>query len=361
MPAYDRNMDLEVDRTDLRRTRLTPGRPVPDEPSTGSVLFRIDNFGLTANNVTYAVVGDLMGYWRFFPTSGDSWGRVPVWGFAEVEASSHGDVADGERYFGYWPMSSHVLLEPVGVGPQGFTDGAAHRADLSPIYNRYQRAARDDADAEARRSILQPLFGTSFLLDDWLGSEEMFGADAVVVSSASSKTALGLAHLLSRREQARVIGITSSGHVDFVRSTGTYDEVIGYGDLPAGLGDGTAVLVDLAGDRAVLHAVHGHFGSALRRSVQVGFTHHDVPTDAEGLPGPQPELFFAPDHAQRRSAEWGAATFAERLETARAGFDQGPGASIAIDRKKGVDEVMAAWLDAVDGRADPSTAVVCSW
>ena len=46
MPAYDRIMDLEVDRTDLRRTRLTPGRPVPDEPSTGSVLFRIDNFGL---------------------------------------------------------------------------------------------------------------------------------------------------------------------------------------------------------------------------------------------------------------------------------------------------------------------------
>ena len=111
----------------------------------------------------------------------------------------------------------------------------------------------------------------------------------------------------------------------------------------------------------MLHAVHGHFGSALRRSVQVGFTHHDAPTDADGLPGPQPELFFAPDHAQRRSAEWGAATFAERLETARTGFDQGPGASIAIDRKKGVDEVMAAWLDTVDGRAHPSTAVVCSW
>ena len=112
------------------------------------VLFRIDTFGLTANNVTYAVVGDLMGYWRFFPTADDPWGRVPVWGFADVEASSHADVAEGERYFGYWPMSSHVLLEPVGVGPHGFTDGAAHRADLSPIYNRYQRAAPADADAE---------------------------------------------------------------------------------------------------------------------------------------------------------------------------------------------------------------------
>ena len=223
-------------------------------------------------------------------------------------------------------------------------------------------AAPDDADAEARRSILQPLFGTSFLLDDWLGSEEMFGADAVVVSSASSKTALGLADLLSRREQARVIGITSSGHVDFVRSTGTYDEVIGYGELPAGLGDGTAVLVDLAGDRAVLHAVHGHFGSALRRSVQVGFTHHDAPTDADGpaWSAARAVLRSRPcaagirrvgcRHVRRATGDRGAA-----------GFDQGPGASIAIDRKKGVDEVMAAWLDAVDGRADPSTAVVCSW
>ena len=354
-------MDLEVDRTDLRRTRLTPGRPLPDEPSAGCALFRIDTFGLTANNVTYAVVGDLMGYWRFFPAADEPWGRVPVWGFAEVEASSHAEVAEGERYFGYWPMSSHVLLEPVSVGPHGFTDGAAHRADLSPIYNRYQRAAPSDADAEARRSILQPLFATSFLLDDWLGTAEMFGADAVVVSSASSKTALGLAHLLSGRQRARVIGLTSPAHVDFVKSTGAYDGVIAYGDLSAGLGDGTAVFVDLAGDPGVLHAVHGHFGPSLQRSVQVGFTHHDSPTAAEGLPGPQPELFFAPDHAQRRSAEWGAAGFAERLEAARAGFDQGPGASIVIDRRKGSDEVTAAWLQAVDGRADPSTGVVCSW
>ena len=170
-------MDLEVDRTDLRRTRLTAGRPLPDEPSAGSVLFRIDSFGLTANNVTYAVVGDLIGYWRFFPAADEPWGRVPVWGFGDVVASSHADVAEGERYFGYWPMSSHVLLEPVGVGPHGFMDGAAHRADLPPIYNRYQRAPRGPMPTPRRaRSILQPLFGTSFLLDDWLGEPKRCSA-----------------------------------------------------------------------------------------------------------------------------------------------------------------------------------------
>jgi hypothetical protein len=69
-------------------------------------------------------------------------------------------------------------------------------------YNRYQRAASPvDAEAEARSSLLRPLFVTSFLLDDWLGEHDSFGAKVIVVSSASSKTALALGHLL--REHRR--------------------------------------------------------------------------------------------------------------------------------------------------------------
>ena len=60
-----------------------------------------------------------------------------------------------------------------------------------------------------------------------------------MIASASSKTALGLAHLLKANERATVIGLTSPGNVGFVESTGAYDRVVPYGDLPAGLGDGT--------------------------------------------------------------------------------------------------------------------------
>jgi hypothetical protein len=57
--------DLLVDRADLTRTEIvqvpTPGL------QPGQALLRVDRVGMTANNVTYAVFGDAMRYWDFFP------------------------------------------------------------------------------------------------------------------------------------------------------------------------------------------------------------------------------------------------------------------------------------------------------
>lgn len=353
---------LEVDRGDLRRTRLAASR-APAVPPAGAVLCRVDSFAMTANTVTYAVAGDLFGYWRFFPASGPPWGRVPAWGHGEVVASSHPDVEPGQRFYGFWPMADHVLLEPTGVGAQGFVDGAAHRAELPPIYSRYQRVdPRGGADAEARTALLRPLFATSFLLDAWLGEHDLFGADAVVVSSASSKTALGLGHLLRERGRGEVVGLTSRRHVDFVARSGGFDRAIPYDDLPDALPDAPTVFVDVAGDAGVLAAVHERLAPRLRRSVRVGFTHHDVLADGSGdLPGPAPEMFFAPDHVQRLAARWGGAAFAERLEVARLGFERGPAATIELVRRTGPEEVAAAWLETVEGRTDPATGTICAW
>ena len=80
--------DFLVSRKDIRETRIEDSEPPALEP--GQALLEVDSFGLTANNVTYAVFGDVMNYWDFFPAE-DGWGRVPMWGFAEVEASE----ADG--------------------------------------------------------------------------------------------------------------------------------------------------------------------------------------------------------------------------------------------------------------------------
>src|SRR3712207_7802692 len=68
-------------------------------PST--TLFRSDRFGLTANNVTYAVMGDAIGYWSLFPASEDGWGRVPVWGYGDVVASDRKSTR---------PNSSHANI-----------------------------------------------------------------------------------------------------------------------------------------------------------------------------------------------------------------------------------------------------------
>ena len=91
--------DFMVDRKDLRSSRFSAAS-LPAAPAPGEVLLAIDTFALTANNITYAAFGDAMQYWNFFPAADPAWGRVPVWGFADVIASACEGVAPGERIYG---------------------------------------------------------------------------------------------------------------------------------------------------------------------------------------------------------------------------------------------------------------------
>src|SRR6266540_7027110 len=103
-------MDFLVKRDDLRECRIAESEVSGLGP--GQALLRVDSFGLTANNVTYAVFGEAMSYWGFFPAP-DGWGRVPMWGFAEVERSEAPGVEPGTRIYGYLPPSSHLVVRPV--------------------------------------------------------------------------------------------------------------------------------------------------------------------------------------------------------------------------------------------------------
>ncbi len=313
----DQTIDcVEVRRDDLRSTRLVQ-EEIPDL-TPGQLLLRVDAFGLTANNVTYGVAGDMIGYWNFFPTADQAWGRLPVWGFAEVVAGEVDGCPPGARYFGYLPMATHLVVEPDSVRPGGFTDSAAHRAGLPGTYNRYRRTDTDPVhrpDTEDQQAIFVPLFVTSFVLDDYLHDQEHFGAERVLVSSASSKTAAGTALCASRRsgELPELVGLTSPGNVGFVEQLGWYDAVVAYDDIESMDADVPTVFVDIAGDAAVRSRVHRHLGDRLRASITVGMTHWEATgTDAD-LPGPSPEFFFAPTQIEKRIADWGPAGYQERF------------------------------------------------
>lgn len=106
---------FEVRRDDLRSTRLVAGHiDTASEVAAGRAVVAVDRFALTANNITYAAFGDQMAYRRFFPAS-DGYGRIPVWGFADVMASGAEGLAEGERLFGYWPMATHCVVEPAST------------------------------------------------------------------------------------------------------------------------------------------------------------------------------------------------------------------------------------------------------
>lgn len=308
-----------VVRSDLAETRTYNDQSAEVPLREGQARLRVGPFALTANNVTYAKLGDAMGYFGFYPARDESEGRVPVWGFADVVESRVKGVDAGTRIYGFLPISSHTIVEPVDVSPSGFVDGAAHRSALPPLYNRYTACASDplyEPAHEAYLSLLRPLFTTAFLIEDVITSKERFGAEHVVLSSASSKTAYATAFNLAQRrgteKAASVIGLTSPAHRTFVEQLGCYDSVLTYDDIGA-LPPSSAVLFDMAGNGAVRAAVHAHYADQLKASFIVGATHWDAPPHREPMPGPAPEIFFAPTVAATRLAEWGPADFQARL------------------------------------------------
>ncbi len=353
-------MDFLIAKDDLHRCRFE--QEEPPELAPGQALLALERFGLTSNNITYAMFGEAMSYWNFFPAE-DGWGRMPVWGFAAVSASRVDALEPGTRVFGYLPPSSELLVTPARVSAQGFIDASAHRAPLPPAYNSYANVAADpvyEAEHEEAQMLLRPLFFTSYLIDDFLDEAALFGAGAVVLSSASSKTASALAYLLSLREGIEVIGLTSARSTDFARRLEVYDQIVSYDELDS-LPQGRAVYVDMAGDAAVRAAVHGHYGEELVHSAVVGATHHEqmgqVP---ESLPGPRPTFFFAPDRAGKRTADWGREGLERRLAEAWRPYVEWSEGWLEILEESGPEALQHAYLDLLDGRLDPAQAHVLS-
>jgi len=290
-----------VQRQNLREVRWIEDEAASVPLAADQVRLRVDCFALTSNNVTYGAFGDTMRYWDFYPCPVEGFGRIPVWGFADVVESGVEGVPVGERFFGYYPMSSHVVLQPTHVDDSGFVDGAAHRRELHAVYNKLTRCRTDPAyrpEQEAEMALLRPLYVTSFLIDDFLADNAFFGAKTVVIASASSKTAYGTAFCLSRRrgspDAPTVVGLTSPANRAFTESLGCYDRVLAYEDLATLPADTPAVYVDMSGNAALRAQVHAHFGELLAYSCSVGGTHWDELGGGKGLAGPRPGLFFAP-------------------------------------------------------------------
>ncbi len=346
-------LTFEVRKSDWSQTRFVEG-PVP-ELAPGQVLFRVDRFALTSNNISYALSGDMIGYWRFFPCE-EGWGRIPVMGFADVIRSTHSGVKEGTRCFGFYPMSRHLVIEPGAVSPSQIVDAAKHRAGIAPTYAQYLPTTGDAVYAEKREDqilLMRGLFMTSFLADDFLAEQDYRGARTVLISSASSKTSIALAFQVKQAGRARSIGLTSPRNADFVRGLGFYDDVILYDEV-ASLGREPAVFVDMAGDGAVTSAVHRHFGDALKYDCTIGATHWSADRKNDGLPGPKPEFFFAPGQIVKRSKEWGPQGLSERISSAWVKFCDASDAWLHVVRSNGREALERLYQDTLAGRTKPA-------
>ena len=354
---------LAVARDELAGTRLFEGA-VP-EIGDGEALLRVDRVGLTANNVTYAVLGESFRYWDFFPPGNDwapGWGLVPLWGFADIVASAVSDVPVGGRVYGYLPPASHLVVRPSRADTRGFRDASPHRAQLPSPYNAYALTTGDAAyrgDQEDLLILYRPLFFTSFMLADMLADNGWFGADVLVLSSASSKTAYGTAFLL-RGKTPQLVGLTSAGHVAFTESLGCYDRVLPYpaaDQLSSAVG--TAYL-DFAGSADVRARIRGHLGGQLVHEAVVGVTHQEQ-AGAQALGGPRTTVFFAPDQMRKRSADWGREGLDLRFAEAWRSFAAAAEGWVDVVRHHGHDALQQVWLEVLAGRSAPRTGHVVTF
>ncbi len=277
---------------------------------------QVEKFAYTANNITYAVAADMIGYWQFYPAAGGAqadWGVIPVWGFARVVQSAVKGVSVGERIFGYLPPATFVKLRPQRVTEQRFVDGTEHRASLPAVYNLYRRVTHEggyDPANDQERMLLYPLHLTAFCLWDALQEANWYGAKQVVVLSASSKTSTGFGYAVRAGEDAPfMIGMTSARNLQTTSNLGIYDHTITYDAVGQIAASQPTVIVDMSGNTRVLAALHEHLGDNMKFTSKVGLTHWTDEPGAAQILEERSEWFFAPTHIRKRLEDWGPAMF----------------------------------------------------
>lgn len=348
---------FEVNKQDLTKTRTVSTTLRAQDLKPGEILLKVDSFAFTTNNITYAGLGDKMSYWDFFPTGDDAWGVIPVWGFGDVIVSNAEGIAVDERIYGYFPMASHAVMQPARITDNAFRESTPHRLKLPPAYNHYMRVTSDPAFAEdfaALQALLRPLYFTSFLIDDFLAEQQFFGAKTLLISSASAKTAYGLAHEAHKRKTVEVLGLTSAGNRAFVESLNCYDRVVAYDDLGS-LPKQPTVYVDFAGSSDLRRAVHEHYRDDLTYSCAVGLSHGDLdPPGGRDLPGAKPIFFFAPDQAIKRSKDWGPGGLEMKLAAAWTDFLPLLQRNLTLHRGNGPATVEAVYRTMLGGKVNPN-------
>nr|WP_232346200.1 DUF2855 family protein [Cupriavidus sp. USMAA2-4] len=360
---------LEVTRLLTRKDALNESRlEAAQEPAgaaAGEVLLRLDRFALTTNNITYAAFGEAMQYWQFFPTGQAGWGQMPVWGFADVVASGVPGIEAGERFYGYFPIASHVRMQPERVTPRGFYDASAHRRTLTSAYNQYTRVSQDAAyrrELEDYQMLYRPLFLTSFMLADFLADNGFFGATRLLFSSASSKTAYGTAFCLRGQAGLALHALTSPRHRGFVAGLGCYGAVSDYAALES-IDTATPTLyVDFSGDEALRERVHRHLGDALVYDCYAGSAQNTGFLREAALPGPAPAFFFAPVQIRKRNADWGPEEVNRRFHAAQQQFidhaREPAHGWLTLEREQGFAAARERIASLAEGRAEPREGYV---
>ena len=350
-----------IEKNQVHKTSLSTESAAVLE--SGQVEAKLTTFALTANNITYAVLGNSlgamasMGYWDFFPYDEDH-GLVPVWGFAEVCESKSDVLPVGTELYGFFPLASHVVMEPINKGGL-LVDNLEHRRSLPGVYNQYTptQVINNLAQEKSLWPVFRPLYVTGFMISDELQQNQCFGAEQIVVGSASSKTAMLFAHCHKQTgSDVRLVGLTSASNAEFVAETALYDKVANYDDLSNIDTSAPTVFVDMAGNGKVIQTLYQYLGDTLKTGILVGKSHWSSDLDMSGLNGPRMNLFFAPEVIRQRVETWGPKLLNEKLDEAWRSFIQRADELTRIVEVSGPEAAQDKYKALIKGDVDPGVS-----
>ena len=354
------NIALEFNPQDFRRL-LVVNESLPTEQglAEGAVLLRVQRFGLSSNNLASALSPGLESSWprMFAATQGQ--GRLPVWGYAEVVASNRAGYEPGMGFYGYFPMSRFVMLHSGQQTAGGcefdhtFFSGGGSDVSMASVEN------LSDVDLQI---LLRPLLSTGFLIAQELMESQFWHTRQIIVTCASSKTAIGLAYFLQDyflREglsnAPQIIGLTAENHLGFVRQNTHFDQALSYEQFRL-LDPCDSVLVDFSGNYRIRGLLHYFLKDRLIHAYGLGSCHWQAPpTGAQ--PVPDPEYFSALSFYQQRlqKAERLNQQFQQRWGGACQAFNHWLEPKLV----EGVEEVRWVYEQMLAGKARPTTGYLC--
>ena len=351
---------LEVLRKNISDMRFSSAS-ISLDLGANEVLFEVDQLSLTANNISYAKSGDQLGYWDFFPTS-SGWGRIPGIGWATVVKSSHPQITEGARTWGFYPYASHHKILAGNVVATGFSDASTHRSGHAPVYTKFDLASSFPVYDEARESqdsLLRGLYATSWLLEDFFQTNSYFESALCIVTSASSKTGIALAHSLQKRGFS-CVGLTSAANVAFCERTGCYDKAMSYEDFASLDNTKAVIMADFTGNTSLISKLHHHFGDNMKFSSRIGATHPSGLHRPGEMPGARPTFFFAPTHSERLNSTLGVEHVTKILFGAYKEFRVFCDGWLKIEHSESEVDLVRAYLSALNGTVPPDTGQIVS-
>ncbi|OCL06725.1 hypothetical protein AOQ84DRAFT_440654 [Glonium stellatum] len=376
-----------------------------------SVRVKTSLISLTANNLTYARVGHLFGWWDVHPLppsipdtfkDASKYGRISGWGYGEIIESNVPEIQTGKQLFGYIPIGTlPVDLEVKLPGAKNqVLVTSPHRQRLLPIYNRYFLAlSKAENPAPATHlgydSLMQVLFETAyhmnrhvFAWDDtkrihptgaaalpWSPSDAALTDATIVIFAASSKTALSFAHQLRHNRPAdaqprTIIGVSSAASQPFTDATGFYDRVLLYADQEAARAAAASspkvVLVDFGARGDALATWHAALAPSAAQIAVVGVGGEVRPMGAEEVTrarlAREAALSLVQVNAsglRDKALEMGEEAWLEEFLAAWGRFkDAGGVPGVELRWAEGMEEWAKAWEGLAQGRIGPETGLL---